>query len=133
MNLGEFLREAGAKSREAGVWDCATFPAAWTVARGYPDPLRQWRGAYADEAGARDLIASHGGLEALFSAGMADAGVPEATGEPEPGDVAVLRALGEKAGSIYTGERWALIGDRGLVVVELGPRFVVRKWRVGNG
>lgn len=132
--LGEFLRDAGHKRRVAAEWDCAAFPAAWAIERGFVDPMAAWRGAYDTEEGAQALIERAGGLDVLFAAGMADAGVPEVEGANfEPGDIGVVRLLGEQAGAIFTGERWAFIAERGVSFATLDTGCVIRAWRAGNG
>lgn len=133
--LGEFLRAAGHKRRVPAEWDCAAFPAAWAIERGFADPMAAWRGAYDTEEGAHALIDRAGGLDVLFAAGMDDAGVPEVeTGAGfEPGDIGVVRLLGEQAGAIYTGVRWAFIAERGVSFATLDAGCVIRAWRAGNG
>lgn len=132
-DLGEFLRGAAARRRETGVWDCCTFPAAWAMHRGWPDPMAEWRAAYSDEEQAHDFIHRAGSLAALFTRGMAAAGIPEATGAPEPGDIAVVTALGAEAGAVFTGKRWALVSNRGMGFVSLEAENIVASWRVGHG
>ena len=128
--LGEFLRDAGGKGRVAGSWDCAAFPAAWAIERGYADPMARWRGAYDSESGALDLIDDAGGLASLFAVGMADAGIPELVeGEWSPGDIGVVEILGEQAGAIFTGQRWAFVAERGLAFATLDDEYVIRAWR----
>lgn len=131
--LGEFLRDAAHRRREAGVWDCCTFPAAWAIEGGYPDPMAAWRGAYASETEAEQLIAEAGDLAALYARGMAEAGVPEAEGDPQPGDIGIVQLLGEQAGAVYTGKRWALVADRGMAFASIDRGCIVRFWRVRHG
>lgn len=133
IDLGEFLRASAARRREPGVWDCCTFPAAWAIANGYPDPMADWRGQYETEAQALDLIADGGGLADLFARGLDAAGLPRAAGEFVPGDIGVVQLLGEQAGAVYTGKRWALVADRGMAFASIGAEFIVRAWRVANG
>ncbi len=131
--LGDFLREGGARRREIGEWDCATYPAAWAIACGYPDPLARWRGAYATEDEARQLMTDCGGLVEMYAAGIADAGIPETTAPYEAGDIGVIRLIGEQAGAIYTGERWALCAERGMTFAKLDDACVLRAWRPAHG
>jgi hypothetical protein len=37
--------------------------------------------------------------------------------------------MGEEAGGIFTGERWAIVPDRGLAFVRLPEANVVGVWR----
>lgn len=131
--LGEFLRDTAGRRREAGVWDCCTFPAEWALSQGFADPMAAWRGRYASEAEAVDLIADGGGLAELFADGMAGAGIPEVSGDFEPGDIGVVQLLGEQAGAVYTGKRWALVADRGMAFASVDRQYIVRAWRVANG
>lgn len=108
-------------------------PAAWVIRNGFADPMALWRGRYTTEDGGRELIDAAGGLQFMFERGLRDAGVPAIGGDPQAGDVAVLELLGEQAGAVYTGERWALVADRGLAFVGVRPEVVVQIWRVVNG
>lgn len=133
IDLGEFLRLSAARRREAGVWDCCTFPADWAISQDWADPMAAWRGRYSTEAGALDFIAEGGGLADLFAEGMAAANIPEATGDFQPGDIGVVQLLGEQAGAVYTGKRWALVADRGMAFASIEREHIVRAWRVANG
>lgn len=131
--LGEFLRESAARRREPGVWDCCAFPAAWAQANGFPDPMPGYRGAYATEAEAEAIIAQAGGLAELFSAALDGVGVPRAAAPFAAGDIGVVELLGEQAGAVYTGVRWALVCDGGMSFAAVPDSRVVRAWRAGNG
>lgn len=132
-DLGEFLRQSAARRREPGVWDCCTFPAAWAIANGCPDPMADWRGRYHTEAQALDLIADGGGLADLFTRGFSGAGVSPVEGPFRAGDIGVVQLLGEQAGAVYTGKRWALVADRGMAFASIASEHIVRAWRVENG
>lgn len=133
-DLGEFLRAAASRRREAGVWDCCTMPAAWAEACGWGDLMADYRAAYASESEAEAIVSGAGGLLPLFCDAMAAAGVPELVdGEFLPGDVGVVELLGEQAGALYTGKRWALVASRGMAFASLDRDALVRVWRVGNG
>ena len=125
--LGEFLRDGAARPREPGVWDCCGLPAAWAMACGHPDPMAAWRGVYdTDEAG--EAYAKKYGLVALMGEGLIAAGLTVREGEPQPGDIAVLSFLGQEAGGIFTGDKWALVGDRGLVFSRFTPAHILQVW-----
>lgn len=117
--LGDFLRESASRRREAGVWDCCTFPAAWAMQCGAADPMADMRGAYATEADALRLIQNRGGLDGLFSDALEAVGWQRRDGPPRPGDIGVVSLHGFDAGAIWTGERWALVADAGLVFAQL--------------
>ena len=127
-DLGEYLRDCGTKRRASGIYDCVTIAADWAVAQGRPDPMARWRGQYQSEAEAGALITAAGGLVALFAIGMADAGIPEAH-VPQPGDVAVVLLNGEQQGAVFSGKRWMLATDRGVIGASLDADQVVRIWR----
>ena len=131
--LGEYLREQGGKRREAGVFDCVTIVAGWFMKNHYPDPMAHRRGAYDSEEAALGLIADAGGLVALFDEFLGAVGVTEREGETEAGDVGVVSVMGHEAGAIFTGERWALVGERGITMVS--PIFVqvMKVWAVRHG
>lgn len=132
-DLGAFLIAQGGKRRKAGVHDCCTFPAEWAIDNDWPDPMADWRGAYDTEEDAEILIERAGGLADLFAAGMATAGIPRADGDPEAGDIGVLRCGDHHAGAIFAGKRWALVANRGLAIASVEPEMVVAIWRVRRG
>lgn len=120
-DLAAFLQEAAAKPWVWGYHDCSAWPARWA---GIPLP------DYDDAAGALDLV-NDGGLVSLWERIGGDAIEPVL--EPEPGDIAVIRALnGEhepvEVGAIFTGERWAFVPLRGGIAVTKGPE-IVKMWR----
>ena len=131
-DLGAYLQRAGMMRRVSGVHDCCAFPADWAIECGWPDPMAAWRGAYGTEAEAEALIFDAGGLVPLFSAGMEMAGLPEAD-EPHVGDIGVVSLLGEEAGAIFTGKRWAFAADRGIACASLEPGAVLKCWTVSRG
>lgn len=133
IDLGTWLIPFGAISREAGVHDCVTFPAAWAIANDWADPMAEWRGAYDTEERAMELIRDAGGLAIICDAGMAQAGIPERYGEPVSGDIGVLTLGGHEAGAIFTGRRWALVAECGLAFASVDPDCVLRKWSVRHG
>lgn len=132
-DLGKYLRDQGGKRRQAGAFDCVTIVADWLMANGLPDPMAHRRGAYDSEEQAQHLIAEAGGLVALFDQFLGAVGVTGRDGEPEAGDVGVVAIRGEEAGAIFTGQRWALVGERGLIFVTLLADCIAGKWAVGHG
>lgn len=129
MTLGEYLKAP----RPAWDWveqDCCRWVARWIVSRGHADPMEFIGARYCTRIGALRLIKRGGGLVALWSRGMDGAGIPEAIAA-EAGDVAVLSVptedgIGEACG-IWTGERWAMLHERGLV---FGVGEPLKVWRV---
>ncbi len=132
MTLAEYLLGLGGSARVAGKHDCCTFPANWAIACGGPDPMALWRGTYATEAEGEALISEAGGLAALFARGMEAADLVEVE-RPEEGDIGVVSLLGEEAGAIFTGKRWAFVADRGIACASLPREAVLKCWRVTRG
>jgi hypothetical protein len=129
MGVGEYIRAAMMRPWAWGKHDCCTFVASWVIACGHADPMAFIRGDYSNEKEALRRISRGGGLVALWTRGMIDAGVPEAD-EARAGDVGVIRCptpcgSGEAA-SIFTGDRWITLGVRGI---DSGPADVLAIWR----
>lgn len=133
MTLAEYLRALGTKRRIPGQHDCATLPCDWTVLRGFADPMTEWRDGYSTEAEIETLTEGAGGLLQLFERGYSAAGIPERTGPPLAGDVGVICIAGEQAGSVFTGERWTFVGERGIGFAKIAPEAVLKVWAVGHG
>lgn len=128
-DLGLYLQAAIVRPWAWGEWDCCRFAAEWCIALGRVDPMNFMRPWYTTEIGALRTIREGGGLIALWSHGMADIGAPEVD-RPEAGDIGVVEALTESGAeqvcAIFTGERWAMLGIRGLVC---GPAETMKAWR----
>jgi hypothetical protein len=131
MTLGEYLHSLGGRRRQWCVHDCATLPCDWAIVCGWPDPMAAWRGAYEADADARALIDAEGGLLPYFE--RAFAAVPVRDGEARAGDVGVLSMHGAEAGAIFTGERWAFVGERGIGFASVPARAVLKAWAVRRG
>lgn len=129
-DLGQWLLENNQKRRTDGVWDCATMPAEWAIHCGYSDPVLKWRGAWADENSALAIIEGAGGLVPLFDDGLFSVGVGRRYGEPELGDIGVIRIMDNEAGAIYTGKRWAFVANRGLAYCSIEPEYIAATWKV---
>lgn len=128
MTLGEFLTEAALRTYALGTWDCATFPAAWIMANGHPDPMGDWRGGYAIS----DVGDAEAGMFDVFAAQVEAAGMIR-TSTPREGDIGVVSLVGRQAGAIFTGRRWAMVAPRGLVFASLEAGSVLGIWRVPHG
>ena len=131
--LGAFLHAAGNRRREPGVWDCACMPADWARANGYPDPMAARRGGYSTDDEAHAFIAEAGGLVALFDDYLVRVGIFRREGPPQPGDIGALSIAGVEGGAIFTGERWALVAERGLVFTRANDDMVMAVWAVAHG
>lgn len=125
--LGEYLQKAGQRPFQWGTHDCCTFAADWAMRRGTGDPMIAWRGSYRSEEEAHDLIERAGGLDQLWS--LALMGIPEPD-EPAIGDIGLVRSVTDDhtpvVGAIFTGVRWAILSERGLLAAPLQP---FRVWR----
>lgn len=128
IDLGAWLLANGSRRHEHGAWDCCSFPAQWAIDNGLPDPMAHWRGAYSDSDGARALIRDAGSLTQLFRCGMEAAGISERRGDVRQGDIGVIRIGDEEAGAIFTGKRWALLANRGIVATSIEPELVAAAW-----
>lgn len=133
MDLGNFLANAGRRRRIAGEWDCVTFPAAWMIANGWADPMEWWRGTYDSEEEGLAFVVDRGGMVALFDEAMTEAGVTRRDGDAQPGDIGVIHIGDDEAGAIYTGKRWAFVGNRGVAMASIDLDCVAAVWAVGNG
>lgn len=135
MTLGEYLKWSVQQPWGWGTapgLDCCKFVGKWVICCGHLDPMvLVWGlpGQYDSQISALRVIKQGGGLRQLWAEGMAHVGVPEAD-SPEAGDVAVLQAPTEdglnEACGIWTGERWAILGQRGMI---FGPADVIGLWR----
>lgn len=121
--LGEFLK---ARCGARGPWNCSTMPADWCVALGHPDFAADWRDVV-DPGECCAVPAEAGGLIALWDRGIGDG--LRVVDDPDAGDIAVVEAMGIEAGAIFTGERWAIEGPRGLHFLAPGQLRVVKVWR----
>lgn len=124
MTLGEFLN---LQRRPASAWNCSTMPADWCMALGYPDFAADWRETINPnvcDAAAADA----GGLLVLWDAGIGDS-LRVVADEPDAGDIAVIEAMGAQAGAIFTGDRWALRGQRVLHFLASEQVRVIKAWR----
>jgi hypothetical protein len=129
VTLGEYLKAP----RPAWDWqsqDCCRWVARWIVSQGHADPMSFIGHSYSTRTGALRVIRRGGGLVALWSKGMAGAGL-RVTDTPIAGSVAVLSiptddGLNEACG-IWTGERWGMLHERGLV---FGVGAPLKMWNV---
>jgi hypothetical protein len=133
MTLGEFLEsQMGA----AGQWNCSTMPADWCIALGHPDFAAEWRNV-TDPDECEELPREAGGLAILWERGIGNK-LPsfEPTGDAgiyshglEPGDIAVVAALGLETGGIWTGTRWGIRRQRGIGFFPPEALIVRKAWR----
>lgn len=120
--LGEFLRAASGKH---GAWNCSTDAADWCVALGWPDFAASWRGIVEPLECAS---AAQDGLVKLWDLGIGDS-LPLATAPYQAGDIAVVRRLFLQTGAIFTGQRWALRGERDMAFLTLPDTAILKAWR----
>lgn len=104
-----------------GAMDCMTGPADHCRRVTGSDPFARWRGLYATEAEARDLIARYGPLVDVMAAGMAAIGIA-ATSQLQPGDVAIAEVAGDQHGCIVAPNgRLAFLAPRGCIETRATP------------
>jgi hypothetical protein len=120
MNLGEHLDRAAREPWQWGISDCSTFPADWILSLSGVDPMNAWRGGYATESEACEIITKAGGLAELFAHGI-DPVWPRAEGAGE-GAVGVISLRGDDGieidvGAVHTGRRWAVRSPRGIALI----------------
>lgn len=121
--LGDFLRE---QCGNPDPWNCSTMPADWCIALGHPDFAAKWRDTIEPSA-CSAAQQGDGGLEALWVAGI-DGSIPEVE-ELQAGDIAVVALDDEQAGAIFTGERWAIRGQRTVHFLPMDALTCIRAWR----
>jgi hypothetical protein len=127
-DLAAFLKEPQPRF-DFVTHDCCRWVDKWSIARSHPSAIVALGLTYDSERSALVTIKRGGGLVALWTEGMALAGVPEADDARE-GDIGVIErttddGLNETV-AIFTGERWANISDRTL---HFGPADVLAMWR----
>lgn len=123
MRLGDFLlAECGSRA----PWNCSTFPADWAILCGHPDFAAAWRDV-TDPDECEAVQAEAGALVALWDEGIGDGMEP--VDDPEAGDVAVVRVGPYEAGAIFTGERWAIKGQRCVHFRSVDEVQAVKVWR----
>jgi hypothetical protein len=130
-DLGEFFKERLGWPRQPSVWDCCGLPAGWARALGYDDPMAKYRGTYSTEEQARAIVAEAGGLLGIFGEGLEGVGAVrvDRDADLQPGDIGVIELLGDEAGAVYTGLRWAFVADRGLGFATLKREAISQVWR----
>lgn len=131
--LSEYIKSLGRARRIDGEHDCCTFPANWAVFLGYQDPMKAWRFSYSTENEAMDIIHEAGGLVKLFSDGMKSANISPRYGEPLYGDIGVIKIGEHEAGAIFSGQRWAIVAERGIAFVSIDPDYISAIWALNDG
>lgn len=126
-SLDDYLARMASVPFTWGAVDCAKFIAGWMVEAGKPDFSKQF-GAY-DEARAEEMIDDFGGVLGVAEHGLQSLPV---TTEPQRGDVGVVRVFGvpEPFMAIYTGKRWAMKADGGILTARA---TCLKAWSVGHG
>lgn len=127
--LADYLRRQAALPFVIGQSDCCLFIADWIIEQHGIDPMAYCRGGYTDERGAQELLAGYGGLPRAVGRALRRSGVP-LTGDPQPGDVAVVRIADAAACAIRTDRRWALRLDESMALLPLDRVRVIAAWSV---
>lgn len=121
MTLGEFLKH----QLGASGGNCSMLAADWCIELGHPDYATEWRNLTDDAEIERTCI---DGLLPLWERGIGDA-LPPVVGELRTGDIGVVVILGSETGGVFTGERWAFHGRRGLIFAQVARCAVLKAWR----
>lgn len=118
--LAGYLQEVAATSFVWGLVDCLMQPADWALSLTGTDPAAPWRGTYADEAGARDILEAAGGLVALMASALEPRGWIRVE-DPAPGDIGALEMPTvdgpQLVGGVKTERFWSVRGRTGLGLV----------------
>lgn len=130
MGLGEYLEREAARPWAWGSADCCTLPADWVFAETGHDPMCQWRG-YTTEADAELLIAEAGGLEAMWSDGLAP--IMYRTDAASLGSVGIILLPDRhgdlsQIGAIFSGRRWMFRTPHGIGGASIDPDNVLAIW-----
>lgn len=130
MTLGKYLLAAGAKKRVPCVHDCCTWVSDWAISLGDADPMAAWRGTYQTEDEALANVERAGGLVNLIGPAFEAIGW-QRTNTPRAGDIGIVGIKGFEASGIFSGQRWMLVADRGIVGITFAPKRVVATWTKG--
>jgi hypothetical protein len=127
-----FMDEAARTPFSYGAHDCLLFLADWVSNVRGIDPAEDLRGIYRSRGGYMRVLLQHGGVMRLVTSRAERAGCKR-TDEPKRGDIGLMFAVVERGapqlvGAICCGERWIMLGKRGV----LGAAGVTpaRAWRV---
>jgi hypothetical protein len=108
-----------------GDTDCMLSVGDYLASRGVLDVTGQFRGTYADEAGALAHVAARGGI-----CGLVDmTGLPS-TDRPARGDVVCLDTGEIEVGALCTGTGVAARLERGVIEVDLRLVKITKAWKV---
>ena len=111
-----------------GTQDCCSFAADAMLALTERDPMAEFRGTYADAAGAEAIIGPDG-LEALVAGLLLEAGAQDCPpGFVQRGDLALVLAGNELTVGVVLDQVVAAPGLRGLEFVPVGA--IQRAWSI---
>jgi hypothetical protein len=137
--LAACLAERAARPFAWGVHDCCMFAADCVDACTGADPAADLRGAYADAAGALQVVQGLGGLPAIAAARL---GAEIAPALAQVGDVAVLPAMPRHEGdpvvqafphmlAVWGGAMWLAPWEVGYVALPADQ--ALQAWRIVSG
>lgn len=127
--LRAFIERFDGKPVVYGKDDCAPFAAQWVkeaTGRSMAIPF------YDSREGGQELIRKAGGLADLCDRLMSEAGLHERYGEPEFGDVGILRtnAFGDVGGIFAHAGHFLWRHTDGVGVVAPRVRFILKVWAI---
>lgn len=122
--LGEFLDDMAARGWQWGERDCLLWLGLWSERVTGIDGGSPWRGHYKTALGCARALKKSGGMAACIEIGTKLCGMIPVT-DLKSGDIGIVRANTDKGvqevGGIYTGERWAVLTDKGVLTGRVEP------------
>jgi hypothetical protein len=118
-----YLEECRDRPFAWSLWDCGQYIGGWIAVRTGSDPREKYP-TYTDEAGARAILESSGGLVAMVTSELERVPVAFA----RRGDVVLSRDEEGAALGICIGKQSAHVGDNGLIYLD--TLSCIAAWRV---
>ena len=116
--LGAFLDDMAAAGWQWGERDCLLWLGLWSREVTGIDGGADWRGRYRTALGCARVCNRSGGVEACIEKGALVAGMAPVS-DLRAGDVGLVNAVTDKGvrlvGGIFTGERWAVMTNAGVL------------------
>lgn len=128
--VGDFCDEIARLGWEWGQRDCLLWLGLWSERVTGIDGGSPWRGRYRTALGCVRTLNKSGGMEACIERGALLAGMTE-VGIPMSGAVGLVIAPTARGpapcGAIFTGERWSVLTQRGVLSIRTSP---LRAWNL---
>lgn len=132
--LQEFMQAQSAIPFRWGQSDCLLFCAEWVKQSTGTDPATCFRGTYATEEEAQELVRRQGGFVAATEAALAASGLSYRSlgrGQHEAGAIGIIadRETHQLRGGVSTGRGWIMKSPLGVIADQTGRLLVVRAWQ----